>query len=530
MASLGSCQECLSEGIQPPACNACKGVKTEVGATNFSCHSDVTKDQICVYVSGSTMQERDNTTGFAISLLRRGDGIPEYSPAAPDYTSSRPEHNDEPAYKGAPKGPGDQYKAPAPISYGSQIPKHFSSKLYIAPGTTASGYASSKPTHAVGKPAGGPPRGSGKPANPSVTSVAAYIKPSQASGKPLHAPEFPTHDLPAYGPDPSSHGPHEHGHEHKRPTPVSLTSSKSYGKPTPVHDKPSYGSALPAHSHPEHEHGHKRPMPVVPTNFNSYDKPIPTRAKPSYEPESPAHGPPAQGQEEAQKGVAETPAVSKRPSPLPAKYPEVGTQSPRLKLPVNGLEKSFYKPPVTAPAYSSPTSVGVKPSHGPGKPTGYLPKPSEKEYPGNPGHEAPTPVKPNSGKPSAAKPNGGKPSPAKPSAAKPTGGNPSTARPASKNSVSKKPIPYIEFDESECIDCHQGDTCYTECDWLFTCGQKKKCFHNGARDIVEICYEKGQKCAGSENGGYQEPVRQLKSYGKPARMSGSGDEKKGGYE
>ncbi|KAH9869102.1 hypothetical protein J1614_008179 [Plenodomus biglobosus] len=518
MASLGSCQECLSEGIQPPACNACKSVKTEVGATNFGCHGDVTKDQICVYVSGSMMQERDNTTRVAISLLRRGNGTPEYSPAAPDYTSSRPEHHHEPAYKGASKGPGDQYEAPAPISYGSQTEKHFTSKLYVAHGTTASGYASSKPTHAVGKPAGGPTHGFRKPASPSVTSVAEYIKPSQASGKPSHGPKFPAHDLPVYGPGQSSHGPHEHGH--KRPTPVSLTYSKFYGKPTSTHDKPSYGSASPAHGHTVHEHGHKRPAPVVPGTFTSYDKPTPIHANPSYGPESPAHGPSAHAQGETEKGVAETPAVSKRPSPFPTKYPEVGTQSPKLKASTHGPEKPAYGPPATAPAYGSPTPVGVRPSHGPGKPTAYLHKPSEKEYPGHPGHESPTSMKPTGSKHSAAKPNGGKP----------TGGIPSSVRPASKDSVSKKPIPYIEFDESECIDCHQGDTCYTECDWLFTCGQKKKCFHNGARDIVEICYEKGQKCAEGENGGYEEPVRQVKSYGKPARVSGSGDEKKGGHE
>lgn len=32
------------------------------------------------------------------------------------------------------------------------------------------------------------------------------------------------------------------------------------------------------------------------------------------------------------------------------------------------------------------------------------------------------------------------------------------------------------------------------CDWQFTCGIKKKCFHNGAREVVELCFEKGEKC------------------------------------
>ncbi|KAL6711043.1 hypothetical protein ACN47E_006918 [Coniothyrium glycines] len=59
--------------------------------------------------------------------------------------------------------------------------------------------------------------------------------------------------------------------------------------------------------------------------------------------------------------------------------------------------------------------------------------------------------------------------------------------------VSEKPFPYFEFDASECIDCDEEDAC-NECDWQFRCGLKKKCYHNGARDILEVCYEKGEKC------------------------------------
>jgi hypothetical protein len=88
--------------------------------------------------------------------------------------------------------------------------------------------------------------------------------------------------------------------------------------------------------------------------------------------------------------------------------------------------------------------------------------------------------------------------------------------------VSDSPAPYFEFSDADCQECGEGDDCTVsqsrnnpsflsslrcpllfaahrltrlqDCDWQFRCGMKKKCFYNGARNVVQLCYELGQKC------------------------------------
>ncbi|KAI8931127.1 hypothetical protein NX059_011481 [Plenodomus lindquistii] len=192
--------------------------------------------------------------------------------------------------------------------------------------------------------------------------------------------------------------------------------------------------------------------------------------------------------------------------------------------PPHGGKKPTGPPATSSTAYNTPSDVPGKTAHGPESHVHGPKKPGEQEHTGKPGKETSTPAKPT-----------GKPTGGKPTAAKPTGGRsadgmpehavPEHAKPAVPGGVSKKPVPYIEFDEAECIDCSKGDACY-----------KSKCFHNGARDIVEICYEKGQKCPDEEVIGYAKP----KGQGKPPKASTTGgkptpaptpeaEEKKGGW-
>jgi hypothetical protein len=44
------------------------------------------------------------------------------------------------------------------------------------------------------------------------------------------------------------------------------------------------------------------------------------------------------------------------------------------------------------------------------------------------------------------------------------------------------------------MDCgFHGEKCKS-CDWQFVCGMKRLCTYNGAREIIELCYETGEKC------------------------------------
>ncbi|KAH6872874.1 hypothetical protein BKA58DRAFT_456560 [Alternaria rosae] len=60
--------------------------------------------------------------------------------------------------------------------------------------------------------------------------------------------------------------------------------------------------------------------------------------------------------------------------------------------------------------------------------------------------------------------------------------------------ISNGTRPNFSFAEEDCYLCESGDESCDMCDWQFTCGIKKKCFHNGAREVVEMCFEKGEKC------------------------------------
>ncbi|KAL1800512.1 hypothetical protein ACET3X_000854 [Alternaria dauci] len=61
-------------------------------------------------------------------------------------------------------------------------------------------------------------------------------------------------------------------------------------------------------------------------------------------------------------------------------------------------------------------------------------------------------------------------------------------------SVSNGTRPDFAFAEEDCYVCEVGDESCAMCDWQFTCGTKKRCFHNGAREVVEMCFETGEKC------------------------------------
>ncbi|CBX90883.1 predicted protein [Plenodomus lingam JN3] len=435
------CQDCSSDGFKSSLCSSCKGLKNEVGVAIYGCYLPFTMDKMCVSTPGFD-PEIHNTTGVAVSLLRRGDVRPQYGPEEPSPMPSGPEHEvDEPAYERPPHSSGDHSKGP---------PKQPSENPYVAPGTVAPVYTPPKPTHAVGKPPGGVHHGEGKSAGPPGASNLAYMKPSQTNSKPSHHPQSPAHSLPSYGPGSSSHGPPAHG--------------------PPSHGPPGYG--------PE------KPTPVVVTNPVVYDKPTPVYEKPSNRLLSPVYGPPAD------------------------------------QHPHRAYDKPSRGPHGTTSAYATPTAAIEKPSYGPNKPSsslsqstplyakpaGDFEKPSDKEHTRKLEEQYSSPVKPSGGRPTGIKAQHGMPV---------------HGQPASKDAVSKKPIPYIEIDESECIDCLEGDACYDECDWMFNCGQKKKCFHNGARDIFEICYEKGQECSDDKNVGYGKPKAQSKSHGKPEDQSKS---------
>ncbi|KAI4633286.1 hypothetical protein J4E80_000651 [Alternaria sp. BMP 0032] len=60
--------------------------------------------------------------------------------------------------------------------------------------------------------------------------------------------------------------------------------------------------------------------------------------------------------------------------------------------------------------------------------------------------------------------------------------------------ISNGTRPDFSFADEDCYLCESGDESCNMCDWQFTCGIKKKCFHNGAREVVELCFEKGEKC------------------------------------
>ncbi|CAN9124731.1 unnamed protein product [Alternaria alternata] len=60
--------------------------------------------------------------------------------------------------------------------------------------------------------------------------------------------------------------------------------------------------------------------------------------------------------------------------------------------------------------------------------------------------------------------------------------------------VSNGTRPNFAFAEEDCYLCEVGDESCGMCDWQFTCGTKKRCFHNGAREVVEMCFETGEKC------------------------------------
>ncbi|KAF2846515.1 hypothetical protein T440DRAFT_373969, partial [Plenodomus tracheiphilus IPT5] len=416
---------------------------------------DPASDGACLGITGLSEDiagsSKTNTTGFTLSLLRRDGGLPLYGPESPDHGPGAQEHSPN----------GSEHKDDKPAYEGAPQ----------SPGD----YPNGPPP--VGHGPGAPKPSSGRPyaAVPSTTSGYGPAKPISTAAKPSAGPP---------------HGP-------GKPTGPPSSSTRAYVKP----GKPSQGPESPPHgpptqgpgSYPQGPEGHgpSNPTPVVVTTFVTYDKPTPVHGKPSSQPESPAHGPPED------------------------------------KQPPHGSGKPTQGPPAAISAYTPPGTVGGKPSYGPDKPpqrpvastTAYGPptpptsgpeKPSEKKYPGKPEEESSSPKKPAGGKLSGARPTG-----AKPTAGKPQSGIPAPVKPAGKDAVSKKPIPYVEFDEAECIDCEEGDPCYDECDWMFACGQKKKCFHNGARDIFEICYEKGQKCEDEEHGGYDKPEGESKSYGKP---------------
>ncbi|KAF1945041.1 hypothetical protein EJ02DRAFT_431889 [Clathrospora elynae] len=54
--------------------------------------------------------------------------------------------------------------------------------------------------------------------------------------------------------------------------------------------------------------------------------------------------------------------------------------------------------------------------------------------------------------------------------------------------------PHFNFSDSDCIDCTVNPNACNECVWQFTCGQKQKCLHDGAREVVELCCETGESC------------------------------------
>ncbi|CAN9113568.1 unnamed protein product [Alternaria alternata] len=60
--------------------------------------------------------------------------------------------------------------------------------------------------------------------------------------------------------------------------------------------------------------------------------------------------------------------------------------------------------------------------------------------------------------------------------------------------VSNGTRPNFAFAEEDCYLCEVDDESCGMCDWQFTCGTKKRCFHNGAREVVEMCFETGEKC------------------------------------
>ncbi|CAN9320756.1 unnamed protein product [Alternaria alternata] len=60
--------------------------------------------------------------------------------------------------------------------------------------------------------------------------------------------------------------------------------------------------------------------------------------------------------------------------------------------------------------------------------------------------------------------------------------------------VSNGTRPNFAFAEEDCYLCEVDDESCGICDWQFTCGTKKRCFHNGAREVVEMCFETGEKC------------------------------------
>ncbi|KAG9191987.1 hypothetical protein G6011_10721 [Alternaria panax] len=60
--------------------------------------------------------------------------------------------------------------------------------------------------------------------------------------------------------------------------------------------------------------------------------------------------------------------------------------------------------------------------------------------------------------------------------------------------VSNGTRPNFAFAEEDCYLCELDDESCGMCDWQFTCGTKKRCFHNGAREVVEMCFESGEKC------------------------------------
>lgn len=110
-----------------------------------------------------------------------------------------------------------------------------------------------------------------------------------------------------------------------------------------------------------------------------------------------------------------------------------------------GKTTSAYAPPPTTRVTRKPTHNAAKPTHAAGKPHSAM------------GKTTPTAAKPShtAEKPKHEGAPAGTPGSKKPSAA------PEEPKVIYHEApVSDKPMPYIEFDESECIDCKEGDECY----------------------------------------------------------------------
>ncbi|CAO2652999.1 Nn.00g024100.m01.CDS01 [Neocucurbitaria sp. VM-36] len=131
------------------------------------------------------------------------------------------------------------------------------------------------------------------------------------------------------------------------------------------------------------------------------------------------------------------------------------------------------------------------PSHD--EPDNYEPGHESPEYEG-PEHHGPEYNQPEHQGPDHDKPEHNGPDHDKPEHNGPDHGRPEHNGPKPGHPLSTGEPPYFEFNEEECKTCTKDDPCDRECNWQFKCGGKWTCFYNGPREVVELCYEKGEVC------------------------------------